>query len=72
MSEAVVADLPQPLALKDACIARMRADGIEQWDEVYPNAADLAAGMLHTLREVGGTGTATMRKGQFSCFEKLL
>lgn len=51
-------DLPPLLALKDACIARMRADGIEQWDEVYPDAAviarDLAAGTLHVLREGDG------------------
>ncbi|MFA6544852.1 MAG: GNAT family N-acetyltransferase [Limisphaerales bacterium] len=50
----VTADLPDLLALKDACIARMRADGIEQWDEVYPDAAvlarDLAAGTLHVWR----------------------
>ena len=52
------ADLSTLLALKDACIARMRADGIEQWDEVYPGAAvlerDLAAGTLHVLREGDG------------------
>ncbi|MEQ2008606.1 MAG: GNAT family N-acetyltransferase [Limisphaerales bacterium] len=52
---AVIADLPHLLALKDACIARMRADGIEQWDEVYPDAAvisrDLAVGTLRVLRE---------------------
>ncbi len=54
----VTTDLPDLLALKDACIARMRADGIEQWDEVYPDAAvftrDLAAGTLHVMREGGG------------------
>ena len=82
MTEAVATDLPQLLTLKDACIARMRADGIEQWDEVYPDAAvlarDLAAGTLHVLREGDGilgyrrTGTATMRKGPFTCSEKLL
>ncbi|PAW80589.1 MAG: GNAT family N-acetyltransferase [Pedosphaera sp. Tous-C6FEB] len=58
MTEAVAADLPELLALKDACIARMRAEGIEQWDEVYPDAAvfsrDLAAGTLHVLREGDG------------------
>jgi ribosomal protein S18 acetylase RimI-like enzyme len=52
------ADIIFVLALKDACIARMRADGIEQWDEVYPTAAgfarDLTAGTLHVLREGGG------------------
>lgn len=54
----VTTDLPALLALKEACIARMRADGIEQWDEVYPDMAvftrDLAAGTLHVLREGGG------------------
>ena len=57
MTEVVAADLPELLALKDACIAQMRGDGIEQWDEVYPDAAvfsrDLAAGTLHVLREGG-------------------
>jgi len=51
-------DLAPLLALKDACIARIRTDGIEQWDEVYPDAAvfarDLAAGTLHVLREGDG------------------
>ena len=51
-------DLATLLALKDACIARMRAEGIEQWDEVYPDEAvlarDLAAGTLHVLREGNG------------------
>ncbi len=51
-------DVALLVALKDACIARMRADGIEQWDEVYPDAAvfsrDLAAGTLHVLREGDG------------------
>ncbi len=51
-------DISGLIALKDACIARMRAAGIEQWDEVYPDAAvftrDLAAGTLHVLREGDG------------------
>lgn len=51
---ASAADIPALIALKDACITRMRADGIEQWDEVYPEAAgfarDLAAGTLHVWR----------------------
>lgn len=45
------------VALKDACIARMRAEGIEQWDEVYPSSInieqDIAAGTLHVLRSNG-------------------
>jgi ribosomal protein S18 acetylase RimI-like enzyme len=49
------AELAAIVELKDACIAGMRAAGIEQWDEVYPDAAvfarDLAAGTLHILRE---------------------
>ena len=55
---ALGSDLNSLLALKDACIARMRADGIELWDEVYPDAAvlarDLAAGTLHVLRKGDG------------------
>lgn len=51
-------DTPVLAALLAACIARMRAAGIEQWDEVYPNATviarDLAAGTLHVLREGDG------------------
>jgi len=51
----LVSDHAALLALKDACIAGMRAAGIEQWDEAYPDAAgftrDLAAGTLHVLRE---------------------
>ncbi|MEN9575709.1 MAG: N-acyltransferase YncA [Verrucomicrobiota bacterium] len=54
----VVADLSPLVHLKDSCFARMRAGGIEQWDEVYPDAAvlarDLAARRLHVLREGGG------------------
>lgn len=49
------AELPLIMELKGACVARMRAAGIEQWDEVYPDAAvfgrDLASGTLHVLRE---------------------
>ena len=47
-------DLPALVRLKDACIERMRADGIEQWDEVYPSTAtieqDIGAATLHVLR----------------------
>ena len=55
---ATAGDLSQLAELTTACIARMRADGIEQWDEVYPDAAvitrDLTAGTLHVLREGDG------------------
>ena len=58
LSPATDDDLPLLLALKDTCIARMRADGIEQWDAVYPDAAvlarDITAGTLHGLREGDG------------------
>ena len=44
------ADLTALLALTRACIADMRACGIEQWDDVYPDAAvfsrDIAARAL--------------------------
>jgi GNAT superfamily N-acetyltransferase len=41
------------LALIADCVAHMRARGIEQWDEVYPNAdnvtGDIGARTLHVL-----------------------
>ena len=44
------ADLPALLLLIRDCVAAMRAVGIEQWDEVYPNAEtierDMASGTL--------------------------
>lgn len=49
------ADAETLLALVRDCVSAMRAAGIEQWDEVYPNAetiaADLASGTLHVLCE---------------------
>ena len=54
ISSARRSELAALVALKDACIARMRADGIEQWDEIYPDAAVIAADIealtLHVLR----------------------
>lgn len=54
---ATPADLPTLVALKDACLAALRAAGIDQWDEEYPSAerlaADLAAGSVFLLREAG-------------------
>lgn len=47
-------ELPRLIELKDLCIARMRAEGIDQWDEVYPSDAiierDRLAGTLHVTR----------------------
>jgi ribosomal protein S18 acetylase RimI-like enzyme len=46
------------LQLTRDCISTMRAAGIEQWDEVYPDAGviarDLAAGTLEVLDEGAG------------------
>lgn len=43
------------LTLVRDCVAAMRAAGIEQWDELYPNAGTIArdteAGTLHVLCE---------------------
>ena len=48
------ADLPLLIALKDACVAQMRAQGIDQWDDVYPSVAlfqaDVAAGTVQVAR----------------------
>jgi ribosomal protein S18 acetylase RimI-like enzyme len=50
-------DLPALLQLTGDCVTAMRAVGIEQWDEVYPNAevfsTDIAAGTLTVLEEDG-------------------
>lgn len=50
---AIASDLGPLEALTTACVAQMRAQGIEQWDEVYPDgpviAQDIAAGTLHVL-----------------------
>ena len=48
-------DAPVLLQLVRGCVAAMRAAGIEQWDEVYPDAAvidrDIAAGTLEVMCE---------------------
>jgi GNAT superfamily N-acetyltransferase len=36
-------DLPRVGGLLRDCVQKMRADGIDQWDDVYPTAATLAA-----------------------------
>jgi len=55
VSRATEADLPSLLQLTAACIARMRSEGIEQWDEVYPAEShlreDIKAGTLWVLRD---------------------
>jgi GNAT superfamily N-acetyltransferase len=48
-------DAPALLQLTRDCVATMRAAGIEQWDEVYPDAKviarDIDAGTLEVMRE---------------------
>jgi len=50
---AIVSDLSSLEALTAACLVQMRAQGIEQWDEIYPDgpviAQDIATGTLHVL-----------------------
>ncbi|HEY2574035.1 MAG TPA: GNAT family N-acetyltransferase [Verrucomicrobiaceae bacterium] len=50
---ASVTDLPSLLALTKECVARMRSQGIEQWDEIYPDEPvlqqDIVSGTLHVL-----------------------
>lgn len=36
---AALADVPAIADLLSACVAAMRAEGIDQWDEIYPTAA---------------------------------
>ncbi len=55
ISLATEADVPALLQLTAACIARMRAEGLEQWDEVYPADShlrrDIAARTLWVMRD---------------------
>lgn len=55
--QAVSADADTLLHLVRECVAAMRAAGIEQWDDVYPNAGsiagDIAAGTLDVLCDEG-------------------
>lgn len=50
---ATEADVGALLRLLEKCVTAMRAAGIEQWDEVYPNleiiTQDIAASTLHVL-----------------------
>ena len=50
-------DASELLQLVRDCVAGMRAAGIEQWDEVYPNmeviSRDIAAGTLHVTTDAG-------------------
>jgi GNAT superfamily N-acetyltransferase len=40
-------DLPRLDELLRECVEQMRASGIDQWDDVYPNAATLRADLQH-------------------------
>ena len=55
LRKATTTDAATLLQLVRDCVAAMRAAGIEQWDEVYPNAEtiarDIEAGTLHVLCE---------------------
>lgn len=57
ISRATEADLPALVQLTAACIAKMRLEEIDQWDEVYPAESDLrrdvAAGNVWVLRSRG-------------------
>jgi GNAT superfamily N-acetyltransferase len=52
-----IPDLPSLMLLIGACIGHMRQQGIEQWDELYPDRAtlerDIAAGTLFIASEQG-------------------
>jgi GNAT superfamily N-acetyltransferase len=63
-------DLPRVGELLRDCVQKMRADGIDQWDDVYPTAAtvesDLAGGTLYVAsaegRPVAGAFTIDERQ----------
>ena len=52
---AIAADVPEVMGIITRCVTAMRAGGIQQWDETYPNletvANDFAAHALFVIRE---------------------
>jgi GNAT superfamily N-acetyltransferase len=64
-------DLDALVRLLGDCVADMRARGLDQWDEVYPQrdtlAADLAGGTLYRATRAGGgalIGALTLNQHQ--------
>jgi GNAT superfamily N-acetyltransferase len=63
-------DLPRVVELLGECVQKMRAEGIDQWDEVYPTAAiltgDVLGGSLYVASAEGLTiaGTVAMDERQ--------
>ncbi len=48
-------DLPEIINLYSEAVTQMRADGMDQWDEIYPSeellAEDVLSGQMYILRE---------------------
>ena len=62
---ALESDLDPLIALTSDCVTALRARGIDQWDDIYPNrellARDVAAGTVSLLRAEGAlVGTITL------------
>ena len=56
---AVMADLPQIQAVYTGIIEQMERDGLQIWDEIYPNeffAADIEQQQLYVLERGGIAG----------------
>jgi RimJ/RimL family protein N-acetyltransferase len=56
VSLATDSDVPALLRLAADCIARMRSEGIEQWDDVYPAESDLQ-------RDIGAKSLWVLKEG---------
>ena len=60
---AVEEDVPEIVELLRACVAAMVSSGIDQWDEIYPNArvirGDIAAATMY-LASAGTVQTAAV------------
>ncbi len=70
------ADLPQIVGLYDAARAFLKAQGLDQWQDGYPNAAsaqkDMAAGTCYVLEEGGVLlGTACLAFGREPTYETI-
>ena len=57
LSKAGLRDLPEIFRLTSDCVSHMRSQGIDQWDELYPNEevirGDIEGEALYILRDEG-------------------
>lgn len=65
--KAIHEDVVQAAQVLEEVKIHMLNEGIDQWDEEYPNIKVLAK---YTKKEYEFVGTVHFRKGIFNCYEK--